>query len=223
MQIGPIARRIAAAAWPVPLFTRIAAWGALVVVLVPGIMLSPAMPFMYLPSFDKLNKEVATILPYVQEERPEHVMVLNTSGPFQTIYPPAILEHLLGRSIDVRVLSSLNGVVSVERIDDHSFVLRTNGPGWLTNIFAAMLRSPRRPRVGEVYEKDIFTATHIEMTPGGSDVLAVSFRMRQPLGDPGTLYVAWNGEVFQPIELTALPVGEAVILADTSDVWASMW
>jgi hypothetical protein len=66
-------------------------------------------------------------------------------------------------------------------------------------------------------------ATFVELTPDRRDVLAVRFEIDRSLNDPGMLFVQWDGETFRPIDLGGLPVGESVTLADTSDVWASMW
>lgn len=66
-------------------------------------------------------------------------------------------------------------------------------------------------------------ATLVEMSRDGRDVLAVRFDLDRPLDDPGLLFMQWDGETFRPIDLAALPAGESATLADTSDVWASMW
>jgi hypothetical protein len=223
VQIGPIARRIARASPRAPVFTRIVGWGGLACVLVPGIVLSAMMPFMYVPSFGKLREQVATALPHVRERHPDHVLLLNTPGFFHAFYPPTIVEYYAGRPLDVRVLSAVNGVMSVERVDDGSFILRADRAGWLTNVFAALLRSPGRLKPGRVYEKRILTATLLEMTQDGRDVLAVRFDMDRRLDDPQVLFLQWDREAFRPIDLAALPAGEIVTLADTSDVWGSMW
>ena len=223
IQVGFLARRVGAAAARSSILTRIIGWAVLLVVLVPGVILSAAMPFMYLPSFERPSKDAAIIFPYVEDKHPDHILLLNTPGAFHTFYMSPIVAYHTGRNIDLRVLSSMNGVVSVERVDDHSFVLRADRAGWLTNVFAGMLRSPKPPQPGRAYEKGIFTATLLEMTPGGRDVLVVRFEMNLPLDDSRLLFLQWDGEAFRPIDLAALPVGETVTLADTSDVWASMW
>jgi len=79
------------------------------------------------------------------------------------------------------------------------------------------------PRPGRVYEKGILTATLLDMTRSGRDVLAVRFDMDRPLDDPGILFMQWDGEVFRPIDLAAMPLGQTATLADTSDVMGSMW
>ena len=123
----------------------------------------------------------------------------------------------------MRVLSSINAVVSVERVDERSFVVRSDRSGWLTNMFAGMLRSRGRPRPDRVFERGIMTASFVEMTKSGRAILAVRFDLDHPLDDPRTLFLQWDGDTFRPIDLAALPVGHSVTLADTSDVWASTW
>ena len=74
-----------------------------------------------------------------------------------------------------------------------------------------------------VFERDILTGTLEEMTRGGGDVAAVRFHMHLPLGDPSLLFLTWDGEAFRPLDVASLPTNEPIVLADTSDVWASMW
>ena len=110
-----------------------------------------------------------------------------------------------------------------KRADDHSFVLRADRKGWLTNFFAGILRSPARLKPEKVYKKGALRARFVELTPDHRDVFAVRFELDRPLNDPGVLVVQWDGATFRPIDLAGLPAGEIVTLADTSDVWASMW
>ncbi len=222
VEIGPIARRVAPAASLAPGLTRTVGWVVLVAVLVPGIILSAAYPFMYMPSFEHLRENVATAVPHIQERQPEHVLLLNAPGFFYVFYPPTIIDFYAGRAADVRVLSALNGIVSVERSDDRSFVISTDREGWLTNTFARMFRRPGVPEPGTVYDRGLVKATVVDMTSSGKDVAAVRFELDRRLDDRGLLFLQWDGATYLPIELAALPVGERLTLADTSDVWASM-
>ena len=223
VQIGPIARRVAPAAARPPIFTRIVGWGALVCVLAPGIALSAAMPFMYRPSFEKPNEQAASMLPHLEERDPDHLIVLNTPGALHTFYLQPIVAFHAKPGLDVRVLSSMNGVMSVERVNDRSFILRADQKGWLTNFFAGVLRSSRPLKAGKAYEKDVLTATFAELSSDRRDVLAVRFEMDRPLDDPIILFMQWDGETFRPIDLAGLPAGQIVTLADTSGAWAGMW
>ena len=223
VQIGPITRRVVSAAPRASTFARIMGWAVLVCVLLPGVVLSAAMPLMYSTAFGKPNAQTATMFPHVDERNPEHVVVLNTVGPVHTFYLAPLVAYHAGHPIDIRVLSSVNGVMSVERVAERSFVLRADRKGWLTNMFAGMLRSARLPKPGRVYEKGLFWVTLAEMSPDGRDVLGVRFDMDRPLDDPEVLFIRWDGETFRPIDLAAMPTGEITTLADTSGLWNSMW
>ena len=111
-RIGFVARRLAPEESPAARPTRVGGWLALVVVLVPGVLLSAAMPFAYLPSFQKLAEDAITAVPHIAERQPKHVVILNTPGSMHCFYMQPTLEHRVGRQLDVRVLSSMNGIMS---------------------------------------------------------------------------------------------------------------
>lgn len=222
IQIGPVARRVSPGAPRAPVFTRAVGWAMVVVVMVSGALLSAVYPFMYMPSFEHLRENVVTAVPHIEERQPDHVLLLNAPGFFYVFYPPSIIDFYGGCEADVRVLSALNGIVSVTRSDDRSFVISTDRSGWLTNVFAEMLRPPGIPEIGTSYEKGLLTATVLEMTSSGRDVAAVRFELDRPLADPGLLLLRWNGNSYTPIDLSMVPVGKKIVLADTSDLWASM-
>ncbi len=222
VEIGPLARRISPRALRTPVLTRVVGWAALLIVLLPGILLSVAYPFTYMPSNESLRDNVLTAVTHIEERQPEQVLMLNAPGFFYVFYPPPIVDFYIERETDVRVLSALNGIVSVERSDDRSFVIRTDRDGWLTNFFSKIFRPARMPELGTVYEKGPVKATVLEMTSGGSDIAAVRFELDRPLSDPDLLLLQWDGASYRPIDLVSLPVGEPVVLADTSDIWASL-
>jgi hypothetical protein len=223
MQIRPIARRVAPAAPRGSRLTRLVGWGALLCVLAPGAILSAAMPYMYVASARKPTEQALSILPHLAERNPDHLFVLNTPGPMHTFYLHPIVAFYAKPGLDARVLSSMNGVMSVERIADSSFVVRADRQGWLTNMFAGVLRARSRLEPGAVFERGVLTATLLELTPDARDVLAVRFDVTMPLDDPRVLFMQWDGSIFHPIDLAALPPGQVVTLADTSNLWESMW
>ena len=220
-RIGLIARRVfAESAVRAPLFTRCGGWVALVGVLIPGLILTPAMSFVLLPSLEKPTRQIATMVPHIRQGAPERVFVLNTPGFMHAFYPPVIVMYLLEQTIDVRVLCSMNGVVSVERVGERSFVVHADRTGWLTNVFAGMLRSPGALTVGRTYEQEGLRVTLQKVSRG--DVRAARFELDRPLHDPRQMFMQWDGKTFRPLDLSALPIGERVELADTSDLWGSM-
>ncbi len=223
VEIGPIRRRSSAGTQRAPFRARAAGWATILVVLVPGVLLSIGYPFAYVPSGKSLRENVLTAVTHVEDRQARLALLLNAPGIFYVFYPPTIVDFYVDREVDVRVLSALNGVVSVERSDERSFVIRTDRDGWLTNLFSKILRSARLPEPGTVFEKRRLTAEVLEMTAGGTDVAAVRFELDRTLDDPDLLLLQWDGATYRPIDLASLPVGERVVLADTSDLWASMW
>jgi len=221
-RIGPLARRVIPDLPQASKLTRVAGWSVLILVVVPGIVLSLAYPFMYVPSGENLRENVAAAAVWVEERRPDYVLMLNTPGLYYTFYPPTILQFHTRREIDTRVLSSLNGVVSVERVDNNSFVIRADRAGWLTNFFAKVLRSSRQLEPGELFEKPPLTVTILETTETGYDLLAVRFELDRDLDDASLLILQWDGTQFAPLELMSLNPGVEVVLADTSDLWKSI-
>ncbi len=128
----------------------------------------------------------------------------------------------MGHPVDVRVLSACNAVVSVERTGDASFIIRSDRKGWLSNTFAKIFRTDPKLQEGKVYQNNLFSATLLELVPDATDVLAVRFDIAKPLDDHSLLFLYWDGERFLIMDFTTLEEGKEVILADTSDVWASM-
>ena len=114
------------------------------------------------------------------------------------------------------MLSSANARWTVERVGDGAFVLRADRPGWLGNMFSRLVRTSPQIPPGP-YAMEPFTATVVERTAGGDDVLAVRFDVT---GDP--LLLVWTGEGYAPVDLETLPLGEPVPITDSADVWASM-
>jgi len=214
LAIGPIARRLGDTVKPPPRLARIVGWAVALGVLLPGAVMATAMPFVLVPDMSKLERHLATVPPLVQERDPEHVVLLNAPGAFYYFVAPEVVTYQLGRRVNLRTLSSLKAVASVERIDDRNFVVSLDRPGWLTSPFTGMVRPPETPQLGRAYPSGPFTATLKEMTPDGTDVAAVLFRMDRPLNDASVLYLSWDGKTFRPFDLMALPVGEPTVLAE---------
>lgn len=226
-QVGALARRgVAPAETPgaATAASRLGGWWIIAGVLVPGLVLSAAFAFVYRASFELPERQVRSLVALVEAHRPEHVIVLNTSGPFLTFYLGDEVSWRVGRRVDVRVLSSLNGVMTAERTSDRAITLRTDRRGWLTNMFAMVFRTSPRLERDQSFRTGLFTAKVVELDTTGTppDALAVRFDMTRALDDPRVLVVTWTGDAFAVFDPAGWPPGGRRVLADTSDVWASM-
>jgi hypothetical protein len=220
--IAPLLRRKVFEGFRAPAWTRCVGWAAVLGILVPGVLLSAAMPWCYLPGAIRPLEELRGALSHIDEHRPDHVLILNTSSPMLNLYAWDILNHLSDQPQDVWVLSSACGVFSLERSGEAAFVIRTDRAGWLDNLFVRVIRS-KGLKPGHRYETPLFSATLEEMTRKGHDVLAVRFELKRSLDHPGWLFLRWNGKEFEPIDIGAMEIGERRDLADTSDFWKAMF
>ena len=220
VEARPLARRL----WPeredrAPLITRIWAWSLALGTVLPGLVLSAAYPWMFAASLDAPRVEMQTAVPVVQQRKPESVIVLNTSGMFATLYAGETLQYLLGRRIPVHLLSSANAVMSIQRESERAFLLRSDRKGWISNMFALLVRSDPELLVGQAYREPRFVATLVELTPDRRDALQVRFEFPAPVRESGHLLLTWDGQRYVPLDYSSLADGETRTLADTSDVW----
>jgi hypothetical protein len=202
--------------------TRLWGWSIAVGLLGLGTLSSAIMPWFMVHSLQKPEKDVLTSLEIVRERRPEQVLLLNTSGPFVTFYPQPLYEYHLERPQPVRVLSSLAGRMTLARVAERSVVLRTDRPGWLSNMFARLVRTQGRLEIGRRYSNATFDATLLELSADRRDVLAVRFDFHLPVDDPSILFLSWNGARFVAMDLGRLPMEKSILLADTSDWMTAM-
>jgi hypothetical protein len=223
LTIGPIARRLSSEPPEVGRYSRVVGWLTLWIILIPGTLLSLTMPWAHLPSLVKPEKEIRTALPHVVSHEQEHVLVLNTSGFMLTIYTYDVLNYLIDEPLDVWVLSSANGVFSAEKVGDSSLVIRTDRSGWLSNMFAGLIRTKADLNEGSRFETAVFTATLSKLTKSATDVLEVRFDFTEPLDFGGYLFLRWNGQAFEPVDFAEISVGERLDLADTSDLMKSLF
>lgn len=224
--IAPLARRLRPGEPLLPRPTRAWGWYVLAGLLLPGAIISAVEPRTFAAIMQKPERDTLTSLAVVRAHvaaRPAtRVIMLNTSGPFLTFYAGAIYEYHLRRPVPTSVLSSLNGKLTLERVGPQSLLLATDRPGWLSNMFARVVRIDPHLAPGRVYRGSLFDATLVKLAPDGRDALAVRFDFHRPLDDPNLLFLTWNGRRFVPLEAAALQPGRRLLLADTSDVWASI-
>jgi|GEM_PF-1209170 len=218
----PLARRLYAAAPQLPRMTRAGGWWVVIAVLLPGILLSAVYPFMFLPSGERSVDDLCSVLPHLEGNDDPVIFLLNARNPFVLLYGNDVLSWYRNRPTEVWMLAACNACVSFERVGETSFVIRADRGGWLSNMFASIVRTESTLAEGRVYEQGLFTATLLKLTRSRTDALAVRFDMKQPLDDRGTAFFRWNGSSYEPIDLTALAIGETTELADTSNIWENM-
>jgi hypothetical protein len=223
MTIKPVARRLRNIE-PINFhWTRFMGWIAVMVVLIPGILFSGALPWSYMPSFSKTENELRTGLPHIEGGKPQHVVILNTSGFMNTIYTWDVLNYIADQPLDVWTLSSANGLFSMEKVSDSSFIIRTDRSGWLDNMFARLFRTRARLKEGRRYETPLFFATLIKLTKSKRDVIAVRFDFKKSLVNSEVFLLQWDGATFRPVNFSTIEIGQKIKLADTSDIWKSMF
>ena len=160
-------------------------------------------PSMWIPSMAWPENTVLESLPLIDIERHQHVIYLNTNSSYNTFYLPDIYRYHRGEYVDLRVLSSFNGRVEARADPPHTIELRTSDRGWLSNLFARIIRSNRDFEVGHAYVTETFTATILRVTQDKGDVLEVEFMFKMPLHDRSVVLLAWTGESYQRWQPTA--------------------
>ncbi len=154
-------------------------------------------PAMWIPSMAWPEKTVVDSLPFIDEGAHEHVIYLNTNSSFNTFYLPDIYRYHREEYVDLRVLSSFNGRIEAWAEAPDTIVLRTRDYGWLSNLFARVIRVDPDFEVGDEHVTDTFIATILQVTPKKTDVLEVRFVFNLPLDDPSVVLIAWDGEDYQ--------------------------
>ena len=132
-----------------------------------------------------------------------------------------MLTHALRQRVDVRSLCSHSAVVSVTPLDDRSFLLSVDRPGWLGNLFSRIVRTERILSTERRYHAPPLVVEPVVLTEDHADLLEARFVLDRPLNDPSLLVLTWDGRSYQPIDLMLLPVGKEHELADTSDIFGS--
>jgi hypothetical protein len=220
--IAPLARRGARLGESSSRWLRVMGWVAVVGVLLPGLVQSLLYPFMYAESFGRPVRELRSAYVQVLDRRPEHTILLNTSGMMLTLYTWDIMNSFSDAPLDIWTLSSANGRFSLKRVGEKSFAIKTDRSGWLSNIFARLFRVNKELRAGRRYETPLFTATLLELSGSARDVYEVEFEFADDLDSESLLFLKWNGRSFEPVDIDSLEPGEEIELADTSDLWRSM-
>jgi hypothetical protein len=172
-------------------------WYLLVSALVLPAVLLFVYPAMWIPSMALPEKTVTGSLPLIDSKAHEHVIYLNTNSSYNTFYLQDVYRYHRGEYIDLLVLSSFNGRIEARSEAADTIVLRSRDSGWLSNLFARVIRVDPDFEVGDEYVTDLLTATILQVTPKKRDVLEVQFVFDLPLDDPSVVLLYWDGESYQ--------------------------
>jgi len=205
-----------------PWLTRLTAASVGVSALLCGLILSAAYPPLFRRSLDAPADEVRTAVPAVRAAAPERVVITNTSGSFLTFYVADVLSYAVGRRIPVTLLSSANVPFELERVDARTLILRTPERGWISHVFANLVRTEATVVPGSRWPRPGVTAIVEAVTADGLDALAVRFTFDEPLDGERTLLLEWDGARFAPLDFAALRDGERRALARPKSLAAQM-
>jgi len=205
-----------------PWLTRLTAASVGVSAPLCGLILSAAYPPLLRRSLDAPAEEVRTAVPAVRAAAPERVVITNTSGSFLTFYVADVLSFEVGRRIPVTLLSSANVPFELERVDARTLILRTDERGWISHVFANLVRTEATVVPGSRWPRPGVTAVVEAVTADGLDALAVRFTFDEPLDGARTLLLEWDGARFVPLDFAGLRDGERRALARPRSLAAQM-
>lgn len=151
-------------------------------------------PSMWIAGLQLPETTIKSSIPIIEKSGSRQVVYLNTNSSFNSFYLRDIYRFHRGDYIDLHLLSSFNGRFWAKRQSGSTLLLKTDGRGWLSNMFSRAVRVTREVSEGDVYENDLFRATVTEVAPGGHDVLEVRFDFALPLNDPSILFLCYDGE-----------------------------
>lgn len=208
LDIEIFARRLEPEEPPASRLRRVAGWYFLGGVAVAGTVMSAFLPFEYIRWARPAIEDPVTALEHIEPQH-ETAVILTTRDFFGMLMVPTIVRQEVGRELDIRLLSASAGRATVERLDDASFILRLDRPGWLSSFLPAAFRTDPEVEQGRVYPGDLYDVTVLELTDDGTDVLGVRVDMHVPLNDAETVFLHWDGRVYRPIDLGELSAGES--------------
>ncbi len=178
-------------------------WYLLISTLVTPVVLLFVYPALWIPSFQLPEQTVLDSLALIDEDDHQHIVYLNTNSSFNTFYLPEIYRFHRGQYVDFRILSSFNGRVRARQESERALTLRTEDSGWLSNMFARILRVDPELAVGDAYTTPLFTVTILDLTPDKGDVQEARFEFERPLGDPALVLLYYDGRTYRRWEPSA--------------------
>jgi hypothetical protein len=170
-----------------------------------ALVLSIAYAFSYPQSFALPEARVRQVLSIAAEG--DRIVLVNSPGPFFTFYAPDIMRFSGGPQ--VRFLAGMSGRVWCKR-DGRFIYVKTDRPGWLTNMFARLARKSVHVEKGAVFRTQALTASILDVAQG--DVRLARFEFHDNL--EGTVFIAFENGSFRRILSTD---SDWILAGDTSD------
>ncbi len=174
----------------------------------------------YPQSFESIENVVLDSKKFIDDEENDKIVYLNTTGQFSTFYINDIIRYHFNEYKDVHILSSFNGNIWIKQISEKSFALKTDQSGWLSNMFAKIVRTLPKIEVGKKYTNELFTSTIVRTTLDNEDALSVKFDFKSSLDK--ILFIYYDGEEFQKFKFNNSKMETWQFLGDTSDIMKSM-
>jgi len=221
-QIPFLKRRIHPDAKPAPRPVRIVGYYLFVSSLLLPLFMTPVYSFVFRESLESPEKAVEKARVLATGRKPGAVVHINGPGPFFAFYAPDIYRFYENRYVNVRVLSSFNGKLWIRRDGPRSLLLKTDGPGWLSGMFAKIVRLNPNFTVGQKFSNDTFTVTILKTTPDTRDILEASFEFSKALNDPYFLFIAYRDGEMKTVDFSADGYREWTLAADTSNTMENM-
>ncbi len=205
---------------PLPYLGRGMAVYLMITAVVFALILSPAYAFSYGGSLQAPEDAVLKAKSLQEKYRAGTIIHLNAPGPFLSLYASSIYRYhsFTGR---VKILSSFSGRMFIRQNSENSFSLKTDGPGWLSNMFAMIVRVRPLFEKGQVYQTEIFRVTIEEITPDAKDILQARFDFPKSLKDPDLLFVRYEKGNMDRWEFDR-PSSEWRLLGDSSNIMDSL-
>ncbi len=198
VQLPALKRRLAPDAPPgVRVLGRFWSWYLVVAVVIAPVVLLFVYPSMWKEGLELPERTVLETMPEIDDDSCEHIVYLNTNSSFNSFYLKDIYRFHNSHYIDVHLLSSFSGKVWAKRESEDTLLLRTDDVGWLSNMFARVLRVTPELEVGYVREGELFTATVLDTTPDRKDVQEVRFEFKVPLDDPSLSLICYDGKDYR--------------------------
>jgi len=189
-----------------------------------SIFLALYLSFYYAQTFPQSFKSIENVVinskKFIANEKNDKIVYLNTTGQFPTFYINDIIRYHFKEYKDVHILSSFNGKIWVQQISENSFALKTNKSGWLSNMFAKIVRTLPKIEVGRKYANELFTATIVQTTLDHEHALWVKFDFNQFLDN--ILFIYYDGSEFHELKFDGTKMEVWQFLGDTSDIMKSM-